>query len=96
VEVAGLERLFEFAKQHPNIKSALERWRGIVEEADWKDPAEMRSTFRSADIVGERTVFNVGGNKCRLISLVNYSKGRLLIQHVLSHAEYDKGDWKTK
>ena len=66
----------------------------MVEGAVWNNPADMRKTFRSADVVGTQTVFNVGGNKCRLVALVHYRSKRVLIQHVLTHAEYDKGDWK--
>ena len=65
-----------------------------VEAAEWRNPADLKKTFGSADIVGHQTVFNVGGNKCRLIALVQYKSKRVLVQHVLTHAEYDKGNWK--
>jgi mRNA interferase HigB len=51
-------------------------------------------TFRTADVVGSQTIFNIGGNKYRLIALVNYRLGIVLVQHVLTHAEYDREDWK--
>jgi mRNA interferase HigB len=94
VEIAGEERVFEFAWRFPRIGNALTRWLRVVEAAHWSNPAEMKKTFRSADIVGGQTVFNVGGNKCRLIALIHYRAGRVLIQHVLTHGEYDRGDWK--
>ena len=94
MEVAGFERLDEFAKEHPNVKTALTKWRNVVEEAEWRTPAEMKQTFRSADIVGSQTVFNIGGNKSRLIALIHYKTRRVLIQHVLTHAEYDREAWK--
>jgi mRNA interferase HigB len=94
VEIAGEERLAEFATRFPKIGKALTRWVGVIAEADWKNPGEMKKTFRSADIVGGQTVFNVGGNKCRLVALIHYRMKLLLVQHVLTHEEYDKGDWK--
>jgi mRNA interferase HigB len=94
VEIAGAERIAEFAGRYPKVKSALARWVSTVEGADWRHPAEMKRTFGSADIVGDQTVFNVGGNKCRLIALIHYRAGRVLVQHVLTHREYEKGDWK--
>ena len=94
MEIAGGERIAEFAKRFPRIKSALTRWATIVESADWENPAEMRKTFGSADIVGGQTVFNVGGNKCRVIALIHYRARRVLVQRVLTHEEYGKGSWK--
>ena len=54
----------------------------------------MKLTFRTADFVGPQTVFNIGGNKYRLIALVNYSLQTVLVRRVLTHAECDKEDWK--
>ena len=94
MKLAGEERTVAFAGEHKNLKNALQRWVETVEAADWKNPADMKKTFGSADVVGNQTVFNVGGNKCRLIALVQYKSRRVLVQHVLTHPEYDKGDWK--
>ena len=94
MKLAGEEKTAAFACKHTKLKNALKRWVETVEAADWKHPADMKKTFGSADIVGNQTVFNVGGNKCRLIALVQYKSKRVLVQHVLTHAEYDKGDWK--
>ncbi|WP_414529831.1 type II toxin-antitoxin system HigB family toxin [Nodularia chucula] len=56
---------------------------------------ELRQTFSSADQVGNFTVFNIGGNNYRLITLVDYKFQKVFIRHVLTHAEYDKEDWKN-
>lgn len=50
--------------------------------------------FPSADIVGKFTVFDIGGNKVRLIAAIHYNRGKLYIRHVLTHEEYDRGNWK--
>ena len=89
-----MERIAEFAKRFPSIKNALTRWVSAAADADWRNPAEMKRTFGSADVVGGQTVFNVGGNKCRLIALIHYRSQRIFVRHVLTHLEYDKGDWK--
>jgi mRNA interferase HigB len=62
--------------------------------ADWNSLAEVRSAFAHADVVGRRTVFNIHGNDYRLIARINYRTKRVFILHILSHAEYKKGDWK--
>ncbi|MGI2902303.1 type II toxin-antitoxin system HigB family toxin [Tolypothrix sp. VBCCA 56010] len=51
--------------------------------------------FPSADQVSNLTIFNIGGNNYRLITLVDYNYQKVFIRHVLTHAEYDKEDWKN-
>jgi mRNA interferase HigB len=55
---------------------------------------EMSQVYRNADLVGQRTVFNIAGNKYRLIARVNYQTQRVFVLCILSHAEYEKGAWK--
>ena len=69
-------------------------WRRITRRAKWNSLAEVRMDFAHADVVGRRTVFNIHGNDYRLIARVNYKTKRVFILHVLTHAEYNKGDWK--
>ena len=88
------EKLTQFCTRDATARSPLGYWRQVVEAVEWTSPADMKMTFRTADVVGPQTVFNIGGNKCRLIALVNYRLRTVLVQHVLTHAEYDKEDWK--
>ena len=90
------KRLLEFAKKHPDCKTALESWYRIVKHTKYNSFAELRQTFPSADQVGILTVFNIGGNKARLITAIHYKTSRLYIRHVLTHKEYDRGTWKEK
>ena len=55
---------------------------------------DMRKTFPHADAVGEFTVFNIGGNKYRLATSINYRTGKVFIRRVLTHQEYSREDWK--
>jgi mRNA interferase HigB len=57
--------------------------------------AELKELFPSADQVANKTVFNIGGNKYRLIAALHYNRGRVYIRAILTHREYDKGNWKT-
>jgi len=56
-------------------------------------PAQLKQVYHNADLVGRRTVFNIAGNKCRLIARVNYQSQRVFVLHILTHAEYDQGAW---
>ena len=56
---------------------------------------ELRLMFPSADQVGKCTVFNIGGNKVRLIAVIHYNRHKIYIRHVLTHTEYDIDKWKV-
>lgn len=87
--------LVDFWTRHPDSQEALARWHRIVEKSSYGNLAELRHTFPSADLVGNYTVFNIGGNKYRLITAIHYDRGRVFIRHVLTHEEYNRGLWKT-
>jgi mRNA interferase HigB len=55
---------------------------------------EVREIFPSADKVGKLTVFNIGGNKIRLIAAIHYNRKKVYIRAVLTHSEYEAGKWK--
>ncbi|PHM11316.1 type II toxin-antitoxin system HigB family toxin [Nostoc sp. 'Peltigera malacea cyanobiont' DB3992] len=56
---------------------------------------EVRQAFNSADPVGELTVFNIQGNKYRLITYIDYQSQKVFIRNVLTHTEYDTDKWKN-
>ncbi len=92
--------LEQFWQRHPDARASLEAWYGVVRKANWKNPAELKQVYHNADFVGRRTVFNIAGNKYRLIARVNYQSQRVFVLYLLTHAEYDnhaeydKGAWK--
>ena len=88
------KRLLEFAKKHPDSSSALGSWHRIVKRTDFNSFKELRQTFPGADNVGNLTVFNIGGNKARLIGAIHYNTHRIYIRHILTHKEYDRGAWR--
>ncbi|MGZ9222375.1 MAG: type II toxin-antitoxin system HigB family toxin [Anaerolineales bacterium] len=67
-------RINEFAEKHPEAKSALQHWYKQTKTKDFKSFAELRKTFGSADQVRNLTVFNIGGNKVRLIAAIHYNR----------------------
>jgi mRNA interferase HigB len=88
-------RLKEFWEKHPNAETSLRLWYKLTSLAQWQNFVELRQIFPSADQVEKLTVFNIGGNKYRLITLVDYEYQKVFIRHVLTHAEYDKQNWKN-
>ena len=89
------KRLMEFARIHPDARAPLNTWFTIVRKTDYTSFADLRMTFPAADQVDRFTVFNIGGTKFRLIAAIHYKRKKIYIRHVLTHAEYDRGAWRT-
>ncbi len=94
MHVISRKALREFWEKYPNSKAPLSRWFKIMEKQDFGNFSELRAIFPNADKVGDLIVFNIGGNKYRLIASIHFNRGKVYIRHVLTHAEYDKGGWK--
>jgi len=89
-------RLTEFWSTHPTAEKPLRIWFGICRKTDFKNHAELKRTFNTVDKVGKFTVFDIGGNKWRLVAVVHYSTGKIYIRAVLTHEQYDKDKWKKE
>lgn len=82
--------------QGVQLREALKTWRAEVKKAEWKNPAEIQQQFRSADNVGNnRMVFNVCGNKYRLVVMFNYRVPIARVRFAGTHVEYDAIDVRT-
>ena len=81
----------EFSEKHPDARSSLAHWYAIMLKSRFLNFVQLRETFPHADQVGKLTVFNIGGNKVRLIAAVHYNRSKIYIRHVLTHQEYDTG-----
>jgi mRNA interferase HigB len=87
----------EFLEAHPEDQSARDafaKWYDLICNNRFASFNEVRRTFPSADLVGVLVVFNIRGNRYRLVTRFVYEKGRVYTRRVLTHAEYDRGDWR--
>jgi mRNA interferase HigB len=94
MHVISQKRLRAFWAQHPDAERPLRRWYKTAVQARWASFAELRADYAQADQVGLLTVFNIGGNKYRLIAAIHFNRGKVFVRHVLTHREYDLGKWK--
>jgi mRNA interferase HigB len=94
MHVITKKRFKEFAAVHADAAEPLKAWNAIAESARWRSIADVRLIYPHADFVDPLTVFNIKGNTYRLIVKIEYRFARIYIKHILTHAEYDKGDWK--
>jgi len=95
VHVISPKKLRDFWARHPDAESPLRSWLRVTKRAEWQSFADLREEFPSADQVGRFTVFNIGGNKYRLIAGIHYNRQKVYVRHILTHPDYDKGKWKS-
>ncbi len=88
------KRLTDFASAYPDAKPGLTHWYQQMKMGKFASFVELRTVFPSADLVGKLTVFNIGGNKARLITAIHYNRQKVYIRAILTHAEYDENKWK--
>ncbi len=91
MRVIARRTLRDFYELHADSKAPLEAWFHEAAAARWHGPQEIKSRYPSADILpGNRIVFNIKGNTCRLIVKIHYNTGIVFIRFVGTHAEYDR------
>ena len=93
MHVISTKKLLEAAERHRDLASPLDVWYRIAKAAGWKSLTDVRRVFPTADAVGRFTIFNIKGNAYRLITEINYRTQKIFLRHVMTHAEYSKGNW---
>jgi mRNA interferase HigB len=72
------------------IRDFIKRWEAVVQAVEWTQPADVKQTYGSASFIGRTTVFNIGGNKWRLLSHILYDEETVVGVQLATHAAYDK------
>lgn len=95
----SLKRLREFWEVHPDAERPLRIWYRVARAAEWGSLQDVRRTYPHADGVGTRrgenlTVFNIGGNKYRLLVRIRLEHRLINVRAVLTHGDYDREGWK--
>jgi mRNA interferase HigB len=80
--------------KHSEWEASLNAWFKITRNADWKNFADVRNSWKNSDAVGRFVVFDISHNRCRLIATVKYRWSMVYIRRILSHAEYEQKDWQ--
>jgi len=94
MKLVGAEIIEEAQKRHPDAAKRLAAWRAevISKSTLWSSFQDVRARYSKTDRVGDRYVFDIGGNRYRLIARINFSAGVGLVRWFGTHAEYDKID----
>jgi mRNA interferase HigB len=92
MRVISNKALTDFSSIHALSGEPLQAWRKIIEARTFTNFSDLKITFNSIDKVQDYYVFNVGGNKYRIVSAIHFNQQKLFVRHVFTHKEYDK--WK--
>ncbi len=96
MRIISRKKLREFWEKHPDTSQPLQTWYADTKRATWKSPADIKRVYGTASIIANnRVVFNIRGNRYRLVVVVKYEHGKVYIRFVGTHAEYDKIDATT-
>lgn len=94
MHIISTSKLKKFWEKHSSSETPLRSWCKKAETTDWQNIVEVKEAFPSADSVENFTIFNIGGNKYRLITFIDYKYKKIFIRDILTHAEYDEEIWK--
>ncbi len=94
MRVISNRRLVEFSVKHKDSQEALQAWRKLMEFGFFKNFSQLKNVFTSADKVRDLYVFNICGNKYRLVTYLQFERQLCYIKAVLTHKDYDKDGWK--
>jgi len=94
VRIISERRLSEFASRYSDAAAALANWKRAVRASRWDHQADVKAQFHDSDLVADKTVFNIAGNRYRLIAYISFATGIVYIKDILTHKDYDKGGWK--
>ncbi|MGA2497042.1 MAG: type II toxin-antitoxin system HigB family toxin [Tepidisphaeraceae bacterium] len=98
------KKLREFYDAKPDRRQhadSFEDWFALARQAHWQNFQDARALFGQTDVTNDTvsgrtaTIFDIGGNKYRIIALIDYTRQTVLITHVMDHKEYDKNNWKN-
>ena len=91
MRVISRKKLTAYGAENPDAKSALDSWYSEAKNSTWKMPSDIKEKYRSASILKQgRVVFNIAGNKFRLIVWINFEREIVYIKFVGTHEDYDK------
>ncbi len=95
MRIVSTRKLKEFWTENKTAEVVMRDWIKTMYLADWKTSADVKKTFNSTNIYKDCTIFDVGGNKYRIIAKVEYQIHIIFIRFVMTHSEYDEKKWQS-
>jgi len=95
MHLISIRQLRNDAAKYPDVGQTIEAWYAVARKANWDNLEDVRKIYRDAEAVGNFTVFNIKGNKYRLIAGIDYGNKTIFYKYLLTHADYNKEKWKN-
>lgn len=92
MRIISNKALLNFSARYPETLGLLQTWRKLLEVSSFASFSDIKTAFNATDKVGDFYVFDIGGNKYRIVASIHFNRQMLFIRHVFTHKEYDK--WK--
>lgn len=96
MHIISYKKIREANVKYPKSKNALISWYKVMKKIRLNNFSEIKKVFGSTDKVGNLYVFDVGGNKVRIVAAIHFNRNKIYIRGIYDHAEYDKGNWKKE
>ena len=96
MHIISRKKLQDFWENYPDSESPLRAWFKITSTTNFASFDDLRKTFTTADQILNLTVFDIGGNKYRLIAAIHYNWRKIYLRSIMTHKEYDKNKWKKE
>jgi mRNA interferase HigB len=87
------KRIWQAKEKYPESASALDGWYRVMAKNRFDNFSDLKRTFNSVDKVDSLYIFDIGGNKLRLMGHIHFNRQKIYIQHILTHKEYECGKW---
>lgn len=94
MRLIGRDLIDVFSRKHSDSRSGLRSWTQAIRSNNFQHFVELKKTFGAADQVKPYTVFDISGNKYRIIALVHYQLQTVTVEEILSHKDYEKRRWR--
>ena len=96
MHVITQKRIWDAKKNFPECATALGGWYRIIKKNSFNNFAALKKVFNTVDKTQDLYIFDVGGNKLRLVANIHFNRQKIYIRFILTHKEYDKGGWKLR
>lgn len=94
MHIISQKKIVEAKATYPSCASALDGWYRLIKANTFHCFADLKKVFNSIDKVDNFYIFDIGGNKLRIIAAIHFDKQKVFIREILDHKTYDKGLWK--
>jgi mRNA interferase HigB len=94
MHIISRKMIYDFGEKYPETMNSPKRWYNLIKEQKFNNLVEIKNVFSDVDYIEGLYIFNIGGNKARLIATINFKNSKIYIKTILSHSEYDKDKWR--